>query len=440
VRSSLEKRDVRADRVPPRIWSVALLWGELPFLAAAVIGLLLAFGQDLVGGLGLSITKVLRVGGLYFYAFHRVTIHASATRAPIDASLSVAFLLVTALAVFLLFVGGSRVGERIPGGPAARALGGASVGLPYAALSLMMSYAVGVSFGLPADLEGGELRLSVSHLEAFVWPLAIGVVAGLAGGLWSARSELRRSDRGRWVVGAMAGGTRMFLYGLGLALAGLVVLGAAKPSAVREYVDQTTGGGLFGKDLLVHHVLALPNQSLWVLVPAMGACDRVSSTGRGAEDFLCYSRFPRHGDFLSTVGRELSQGKPVRSPVEGVSFGGAPPGFLLFLLVPLISVTAGAAVGARASEPPTRIDAALQGALGGLVFAVLVAVTSLLSSVGLHLSGGGTVTAGPDPVLGGLVALAWGIVGGAAGGSLGWPRHAVPASARMERLPRHVAP
>jgi hypothetical protein len=59
----------------------------------------------------------------------------------------------------------------------------------------------------------------------------------------------------------------------------------------------------------------------------------------------------------------------------------------------------------------------------------------------LHLSGGGTLTAGPDPVLGGLVGLAWGIAGGTAGAALVRPRDATPASAaRMERLPRHVAP
>jgi hypothetical protein len=443
VRSSLTERDERAERVPPRIWNVALLWGEIPFVALAAIGELLAFVQYFLGGLSPSVFTVLRLGGLYFYGFNHVLIKAEATRSGINGSFfsfEGAFLAVTMVAVYLLFRGGSEVGDRIAGSPGAKALAGASVALPYAALSLMISYAVAVSFRLPADLEGGELRVSVSHLQAFLWPLVIGVLAGLAGGLWSARSDLARSAWGKRLVSAIAGGWRMLLYGLGLSLVGLLVVGAANPSTVRSYFDDTLGSGLVGPDLLVHHALALPNQSTWVLVPAMGACDRIQgASGRaGSEAFLCYSRFPRHGEFLTTLGGELGSGKRITSPVAPVRFTAAPPGYLLFLAVPLLAtLAAGAAAGPRAN-PESRGEAAIVGALSGVVFAALVAVSSVLAGIGVHLTGGGDLTVGPDPVGGGLLALAWGVLGGAAGATLAF-REPRSRHRPMDRRPGHLA-
>jgi hypothetical protein len=423
---------------------VALLWGEIPFVALIVLGELLAFAQYLLGDLSLSLTKVLRLGGLYFYGFHHVLIQAEATRSGIRGSffsLGVALLTATALGVYLLFRGGSEVGGRIGGSPAFRALAGAGVALPYAALSLMISYAVPVSFHLPADLEGGELRVGVSHLQAFLWPFAIAVVAGAAGGLWAARGDLARSEWGRKLASALAGGLRMLLYGLGLALAGLLVLGAASPGSVRAYFDHTLGGGSAGTDLLVHHALALPNQSTWVLVPAMGACDRIQGAiGRPrSEAFLCYSRFPRHGQFLSTLGHELGSGTRVASPIAPVGFTTAPPGYLLFLLVPLASALAGGATAARRAVTESRGEAAVTGALSGVVFAALVAVLCVLSGLNVHLAGGGNLTIGPDPVGGGLLALAWGVLGGAAGGALAFREPAAHRHRPMDRPPGHFA-
>ena len=423
MRSSLTERDSRSERVPPRIWSVALLWGEIPFVALVLFGELLAFVQYAFGDLSISPLKVLRVGGLYFYAFNHVRIEAEATRSGINGaffSLAIAILTVTAAAIYLLFRGGTEVGGRLAARPSIRALAGASVALPYAALSLMASYAVPVTFKLPADLEGGLLRVSVSHLQAGVWPLLIGAAAGAAGGLWSARDEFDPSGWSGRVVSALAGGWRTLLYALAASFVSLLVLGAANPSAVREYLDETTGKGLGGTDLLVHNVLALPNQSMWVLVPAMGACDRWSGAAgqRRSEAFLCYSRFPRHGALLPTLGRELGRGQPITAPSGTIVFTTAPLPYLLFLLVPLTASVAGGSAAARRGRPESRGEAATEGALAGVVFAALVAALSVLAGVDVHVAGGGTLTVGPDPVGAGLLALAWGVAGGAAGGAL----------------------
>ena len=420
---SLGERDHRAEQVPPRIWSVALLWGEIPFLALVGFGELLAFVQYAVGNVSISPLKVLRVGGLYFYAFNHVVIEAQATRSGINGaffSAGIAMMTVTAAGVYLLFRGGAEVGRRLSVAPWLTGLAGASVALPYAAISLMVSYAVPVTFHLPGDLEGGVLRVTVSHLQAATWPLAIGAVAGFAGGLWSARDTFARSGWGGRVAPALAGGWWMLLYGLAASMVSLLILGAVNPSAVREYLDDTAGRGLAGTDLLAHHVLALPNQSMWVLVPAMGACDRVAGAAgeQASEGFLCYSRFPRHGQFLTTLGRQLGQGQRIASPSGSVAFTAAPLGYLLFLLVPLSAVVAGGAAGARRGRAETRGEAAVLGALSGVVFAALVSGLAVLAAVDLHLAGGGTLTVGPDPVGGGLLALAWGVLGGAAGGAL----------------------
>jgi hypothetical protein len=418
-----------------------MLWGELPFVALVVVGELLAFVQYFVGDLSPSVLKVVRLGGLYFYGFNHVLIKAEATRSGIQGSFfsfGGALLTVTAAAAYLLFRGGSEVGGRVAGSPAAKALAGGSVALPYSVLSLMISFAVPVSFHLPSDLEGGELRISVSHLQAFLWPFAIGAVAGLAGGMWSARPELARSAWGRRVASALSGGWRMLLYGMGMSLVGLLVLGAANPSAVRAYFDDTLGSGLAGTDLLVHHALALPNQSMWVLVPAMGACDRIEGAleQKGSEGFLCYSRFPRHGEFLSTLGRELGSGKDITSPVAPVKFTTAPAAYLPFLVVPLIAALAAGATAGGAAGPETRGESAVVGALSGVVFAALVAMSSVLAGFGVHLAGGGDLTVGPDPVGGGLLALAWGVLGGAAGAALAF-RQPPPRHRSMDRPPGH---
>jgi len=387
----------------------------------ALVGEVLAFAQDLFGHLSLSAATTARVGGLYFFAFHHVPLAFEATRSRVHGpflEVSVALLAVTALAAVLLFRGGRAVGERAGGGPVRRSLWGAAVAVPYAGLALFLSYVVAVQVPLPLALEGGALRVSVSHPWALAWPFAIAAVSGGLGGLWSARAQ--SGDRGR-VASALAGGWRMLLYGLGLSLAGLMVLGAFHPDAAREYASGTVGGGARGLDLLAHHVLVLPNQSVWVLAPAAGACDGVYGAGTPV-DLLCYRRVPRDVSFTRLLAC------PHGRPWDCVGFGSAPTGLFAFLLVPLgASVLAGVTVGSRS---PGVGEAAARAALAGLVFAVLMATGSVLAGLSITVrseTGPATTTmVGPRLWPTALLALAWGVVGGVAGALIGRRAHRAP--------------
>jgi hypothetical protein len=398
-------------------WSAALFRGEIAFVAVALVGEVLAFAQDLFGNLSLSAATVARMGGLYFFAFHHVPVAFEATRSRVNGpflEVSVAMLTVTALAAFLLFGGGRAVGDRAGGGAVRRSLWGAAVAVPYAGLGLFLSYVVSVQVPLPLALEGGALRITVSHAWALAWPFGIAAVSGGMGGLWSSRGRAARRTAGRtWsdrVVAALAGGWRMFLYGLGLSLAGLVLLGAAHPDAVREYASGTIGGGARGLDALAHHVLVLPNQSVWVLAPAMGACDGVYGVGTSV-DLLCYGRVP-HDVFFSRL-----VSCPGGRPWDCVRFGSAPPSLVAFLLVPLLtSVLAGLSIGSGADGAG---DAAARAALAGIVFSALMAAASVLGGLAITVRSETGPTAitmvGPRlwPTV--LVALGWGIGGGLAG-------------------------
>src|SRR4030095_2176223 len=122
---------------------------------------------------------------------------------------------------------------------------------------------------------------------------------------------------------------------------------------------------------IAHHVLLLPNQSMWVLVPAMGGCDGLSGGGVSAT-FLCYSKVP------TTVS--VTPGGPISDTrVAGAEFEKAPSSYLLFLLVPAVSVVLGGRYAAR-KRARIKGEAIAVGAASGVVFAVLVALGSRLAS------------------------------------------------------------
>jgi hypothetical protein len=155
---------------------------------------------------------------------------------------------------------------------------------------------------------------------------------------------------------------------------------------------------------------------MWVLIPAMGGSVKFSVAGSDVE-LLSYSHFPQGVSFAG--GATSSFGTPTPS-VQG---GTAPAGYFLFLLVPLLSVLIGGRSAAVRGHARTRPDAAMLGALAGVVFAVLVAVVGLMSTVGIGASidvagfhTGGSGYLGPDALVGGLLALVWGCAGGALGG------------------------
>lgn len=213
----------------------------------------------------------------------------------------------------------------------------------------------------------------------------------------------------------------MFVLGLALSLVGVLVLAAIRPGATKTYLETVSGPPTDQAAVVVaNQLLLLPNQSMWVLVPAMGGCDGLSGGGVSAT-FLCYSKVPTR---VSVNAEDLTSG----TPVFRAGFTKATSAYLLFLLVPALSVVLGGRYAAR-KRARLKWEAVGVGAASGVVFAVLVGLGSWFASVSVGLSSSAagipanaSVMIGPGVLAAGLLALAWGVVGGALGGWLGGRR------------------
>jgi hypothetical protein len=416
-----------------RGWFTALVRGVVAFLVMAALGEAIGFAVYAVGRTHGSIGRYAELGWLYFGWFHHIPIDLAVKNLSIASQvggiasslgsvsyhLGLALMFATFAAIWLLYAGGRAVADRADGGGVARVLHGLKVAPIYAALSLVVSLGVRLTVGIPHnEFINGTVEMKLSPLGSFLIPLLIAAVAGAAGGLRSGRYEiLAREPWGRRAAGALAGGLRMLVLGLILSFAGLLVMAVVMPDATRGYFAAVSEPPTDATAVIIaHHVLVLPNQSMWVLVPAMGGCDGVRGT-TVSTSFLCYWHFPR----------QLSLGPislPTSAPRVSTQYGTAPPGYFLFLLVPLLSVLLGGRHAAR-KRARYRYEAVGVGAAAGMVFAALVAVAAWFASLTAGFSAGVASYAatfrfriGPDVVTGALLALVWGVVGGAVGGWL----------------------
>jgi hypothetical protein len=406
---------------PKTGWGAALLRGFLVFALLLAIGLATAFVGVAATDAGLAFGAALRIGALYLGPFNHVALvfegvlHVDLSRLPgsgvlagasATVELGVALLVVTGLAVWLLFRAGraSAYGDHA----CVRALTGARVGLGYGPPILLI--ALLVRFEQPNEIGSfvsAGVRVSLSVWQALVLPLAIAAAAGAAGGVWSWAGASERGPKLR-VRAVLGSGWMMFLLALGLSFGGLLVAGVVQPDepvalatpSTARYFARVFERPRLGAMVLAHHLALAPNEALWTLVPASGACDVV----RGSEgaDILCLGSFP-----LTKAG-------------EAISFGSAPGGYLAFLLVPAVATLFG---GRRASLRAGRDgwSAVADGATAGVAYGVLVGVGCLLASVTLSYAAstgtdvGGRLWIGPDPVWGTITAIAWGLAGGAIG-------------------------
>jgi hypothetical protein len=420
---------------PPRStlalgWPTAIARGALAFLVMVALGQAIAFGAYAVAGVSTAISTVARIGGVYFELFHRVGIEVSdsnpggsavagRTVGGISFTISIGLLLATILAVFLLYRAGRAVADRAGGPMLTRVVHGMKPAVFYGLLALAFSFLIRFHIPVPAGTLalGGQFDVQPSILGAFLWPFLIALVAGAAGGLRSASASGEVSEPwGRRTIGIWSGGVRMLILGLVLSFVGLLVLAALDPTTTAGYFRGAFNAGpARGTVLVGHHVLVSPNQSMWVLIPAMGGSVKLSVAGTEVE-LLSYAHFPQS---VSLSGATSTFGTPTPS-VQG---GTAPAGYFLFLLVPLLSVLIGGRAAAVRGQARARPEAVMLGALAGVVFGVLVAVVGLMSTIGIgatiDVSGfhtGGSGYLGPDALVGGLLALVWGCAGGALGG------------------------
>src|SRR5205085_9976205 len=363
---------------PPRStlslgWPTAIGRAALAFAVMVVLGQAIAFGAYAAAGRTIVFKTVARIGGLYFELFHRVGIEARASNlggsalggatgavGGLSFTISVGLLLATLLAVVLLFRAGRAVADRAGGPMLARVVHGMKPSIFYGLLAFAFSFLIRFHIAVPPGTVAlsGQINVEPSHLAAFLYPFLIALVAGAAGGLRSASLAGESTEAwGRRTVGVWGGGVRMLALGLVLSFVGLLVLAALDPTTTADYFRGAFGGGAARGTVLVgHHVLLAPNQSMWVLIPAMGGSVNLSIAGTNVE-LLSYSHFPQH--FSLTGGATSGFG----TPTPQVQGGTAPAGYFLFLLVPLLSVLIGGRAAAARGGARARPEAAMLGAL-----------------------------------------------------------------------------
>lgn len=415
-------------------WGTAARRGLLAFGALLLVAETVALAARAVGGGGASVLTTLRVGGLYLAAFHRVPLRLSGSQLDVSAltagrawsgsvSVELAFapLLVTVVALWLLFRGGRAVAERVGGGPLARALHGAKVAPSYAAAVLAVCLLSPIRGPFPiGSLVGGSVELTAVPAWGLLLPLGLAAAAGAAGGWWS-------GALGQRVRATVEAGVWMLVLGLGLSYAGLLAAGAVRPDGPEALLTPTTGryfravyGPMaVGTLVVAHHVAVAPNEAVAVLVPSMGGCTGAYGLEDGPERFVCYRRFPSALGLPAVVGG--SQGSA--GPVSRTRFGVAPAPYFLFLLVPAAATLLGGRRVVQALRPTSFRAAAGAAALAGVVFGVLVVVVAWFGSIsaagsirlGDVLDTSGSVRVGPGLVGAALIAPAWGIAGGVAG-------------------------
>lgn len=408
-------------------WPTAVLWAVVTFVGLLVLSGLVLLIPFLSAHPRPSASDLARAGGTLFFAFHHIgfTIEiprslfgsgSSLSLIPVDLSggVVVAFapVLATIIALLLLARGGRAVANNAGGSTLVRGLHGIKIAVPYALLMFAASFALRFSSSEVIPGSGDRFTIHPSHLAALLWPLVLGAVAGFAGGLRSLRPE--EAEPGSWgtrIRAAVAGGWTMIALGLLFVFVGLLVMAAVYPDATRAYFQPFNESTSAGLTVIIFTLLFLPNGTAWILYPAMGSCTGVS----GAFHFcvLSYSQFPRTG------GAAVNP----NNPLGGFALPNPPAGYYLFILAPLLAVIIGGMVATRRGNAATRGEAAGLGAMAGVVFGALSLGLIVLSTINLKIGAstgtlgiGGGVQFGPEFNTGALLALVWGVVGGALGG------------------------
>jgi hypothetical protein len=233
-------------------WGTGLARGALAFVAMAALGQVVAFAANLARSPGESAATAAKLGWLYFGWFHHAAVTTRVTsvegvrvggEAGLSANVGLAMMLGTFVAIAILYRGGRVVADGARGGAMARVLHGMKVAPAYAIPAFVVSGLVSIDIPIPRNgLVAGSLQMPAWGLSWFVLPLLIAAAAGAAGGLRSGRHELISHDPwGRRASGVMAGGLRMFVLGLVLSFAGLLVLAAIRPGATTTYFEAISG-------------------------------------------------------------------------------------------------------------------------------------------------------------------------------------------------------
>jgi hypothetical protein len=307
--------------------------------------------------------------------------------------------------VVLAFRAGREQARGLEERPLAAAIAGAGPSLGFAVPMVLI--APFVTLGFP--------QFGIDHLrpvwwEALVLPLVVCGSCGAIGGLSAAHADLEA--RGRWgprVVGAARGGYTGFWFGLALAFAGFLLLAVLEPGATGAYARFVDRSGGSGAALVVQHALLLPNQSAMILATSMGV---PTSLEVGATTVVSLT--------LSGIHTEGNVGAGLAALVGASSTAAAfPVWYLAFLAIPAAATLIGGRTAGRAAGG--RPEAALRGALAGVVYAVLCGIATWAAAIVLPPWSailGGSLRLGADPASTTLVTLLWGVTGGVIGSTV----------------------
>jgi hypothetical protein len=418
----------------PALRTAALAFAQGLGIAAlvALIGQAIALVVFVARGATGSFAPYARLGALYDEVFHHVDVGVrvlpvgGAREASVH--LGIALLTVTSASALVLVLVGRRLARRAAGGRVLLSVLGVSLG--YAVVPLALGVIARGRVELPSGVPAVRaVDVTVSAVQAFVVPLALAAAALAVGTLIGLGRREGRPAGDAAIADVVAGGVRSFAMGLALSVAGVLILASVQPAAACAYGSVVSAPRSLNGKLAVagHLALLLPNQAVWVLVPAMGGSDDAVVEVRPA------------GSAQPSTSRETAflsyRVAPTEAPIGPVGVTSprlrpTPGALLVFLLVPLAATLAGGVRAARdGSTTSTRV---LLGGASGLVFAGLTAVAIALSWVDLGVTGPflGTSTVrislGPGLIVGTALAAVWGVVGGAIGGSI--PRRNVSAA------------
>jgi hypothetical protein len=318
------------------------------------------------------------------------------------AVLQLALGALTILVLVLAFRAGREQARGLETRPGAASIAGSAVGLGLA-LPMLVA-ALPITLGFP--------QFGLDHLEPVLWqafalPLVVGAAAGAAGGLSAAREAIGEGTgwEARIAAGARGGATALW-WGVVLSFVGFLVLAALSSGPTGAYARFVSRAGGSGAAAVILHATLLPNQSAMILATAMGASTTLSL---GAEPAVTLTR---HG--VDAVGE---QGAFLAAYVGAAGTGAVFPWwFAAFWLIPAAAtVLGGRSAGSRARS---RSERALRGVLGGVAFAVLVAIAVWASTIVVPIGGdiaAGSLRLGPAVGVTSALALVWGVAGGVLG-------------------------
>ena len=333
-------------------------------------------------------------------------------------SVSITLMLGLAIAGYLLFRGGrwaARRSSRLGWLPGIR---GIQVALVYAVMVLILAFLAGIDIPLP-EAPGGDAPESVSVQASKLGAFGMAfLLAALAAGTGALSGKLWPRERpARLILGAIAGGWRAAWLATALASIGFLIVAALNPDETRAYLEILPGGVLARALVVVSTLLFLPNVGTGIAAAAMGGSINLATTTNSCA-LISYLQFPAGVAQLDGPGIPPPD-NPCALPIE---LDTAPLQYLLFLLVPLVATVAGGRLAAQRHGA----GGAREGAIVGLTIAIPYALGLWALALVARVGGSGSFFAfessgwvGPGLLSTVLLALVWGVLGGAIGGAWG---------------------